>query len=115
MEYETANPGQDFNEKEAEAFVHDEDNAATGADFAHSVVHIVRPDYVANELGLHNSNGGGQSLGTGASPPASASRDDVNGNGFGKTPIERPPNNSAGPSATTTSFRDGPTVESGPR
>lgn len=34
LEYETANPGQDFNEHEAEAFVFDEDNAAAGADVA---------------------------------------------------------------------------------
>ncbi|KAF2209466.1 hypothetical protein CERZMDRAFT_27091, partial [Cercospora zeae-maydis SCOH1-5] len=34
LEYETANPGQDFNEQEAERFQFDEDNAATGADVA---------------------------------------------------------------------------------
>lgn len=32
LEYETANPGQDFNKAEAEVFEFDEDNAATGAD-----------------------------------------------------------------------------------
>lgn len=32
LEYETANPGQDFNQAEAEVFQFDEDNAATGAD-----------------------------------------------------------------------------------
>lgn len=37
LEYETANPGQDFNEKEMERFVFDEEAAHTGA-------HIVRPD-----------------------------------------------------------------------
>jgi len=34
LEYETANPGQDFNEQEADAFEFDEDNAATAADVA---------------------------------------------------------------------------------
>lgn len=37
LEYETANPGQDFNEKEMDRFVFDEEAADTGAD-------IVRPD-----------------------------------------------------------------------
>lgn len=37
LEYETANPGQDFNEKEMERFVFDEEAAHTGA-------HVVRPD-----------------------------------------------------------------------
>lgn len=32
LEYETANPGQDFNEHEAEVFEFDEENAATGND-----------------------------------------------------------------------------------
>jgi len=34
LEYETANPGQDFNDQEAEVFEFDEENAATGADVA---------------------------------------------------------------------------------
>jgi aquaporin related protein len=32
LEYETANPGQDFNKQEAEVFTFDEDNAITGTD-----------------------------------------------------------------------------------
>lgn len=32
LEYETANPGQDFNDQEADVFKVDEDNAATGDD-----------------------------------------------------------------------------------
>ena len=32
LEYETANPGQDFNKQEAEVFEFDEDNAISGAD-----------------------------------------------------------------------------------
>jgi aquaporin related protein len=39
LEYETANPGQDFNEHEAEVFEFDEENAATGAD-------VIRPNPV---------------------------------------------------------------------
>lgn len=38
LEYETANPGQDFNEQEAEHFDFDEDNAASAADVARPVV-----------------------------------------------------------------------------
>lgn len=34
LEYETANPGADFNEKEAEVFEFDEDNAARAEDVA---------------------------------------------------------------------------------
>ena len=34
LEYETANPGADFNEKEAEVFTFDEDNAASAKDVA---------------------------------------------------------------------------------
>lgn len=37
LEYETVNPGQDFNEKEMDRFVFDEENAHTAAD-------VVRPD-----------------------------------------------------------------------
>ncbi|CEJ83894.1 Putative Aquaporin [[Torrubiella] hemipterigena] len=43
LEYETANPGQDFNEKEMEHFVFDEENAHTGAD-------VARPDPVQEVL-----------------------------------------------------------------
>jgi hypothetical protein len=32
LEYETANPGQDFNKQEARAFTFDEDNAVDGTD-----------------------------------------------------------------------------------
>ncbi|KAK5163350.1 Aquaporin-1 [Saxophila tyrrhenica] len=51
LEYETANPGQDFNEKEAEVFAFDEDNAATGADVARPNV-ATKPDYIADREGL---------------------------------------------------------------
>lgn len=43
LEYETANPGQDFNEREAEHFEFDEDNATTGAD-------VTRPDPMSREV-----------------------------------------------------------------
>ena len=41
LEFETANPGQDFNDREAENFVFDEDNAASAAD-------VARPDPVSS-------------------------------------------------------------------
>lgn len=37
LEYETANPGQDFNEHEADQFEFDEENAATGDDVARPI------------------------------------------------------------------------------
>ncbi|WPH01421.1 aquaporin-1 [Acrodontium crateriforme] len=52
LEYETANPGQDFNEKEAEHFDFDEENAATAAD-------VARPDIstiLSQQSGLPLSN-----------------------------------------------------------
>lgn len=52
LEYETANPGQDFNEKEAEVFTFDEDNAATGADVARPNVAIGHPDYLSDRAGM---------------------------------------------------------------
>lgn len=63
LEYETANPGQDFNEKEAENFEFDEDNAATGAD-------VSRPDPVSRTgtgqmLNSADRTGTGEMLGPG--------------------------------------------------
>lgn len=55
LEYETANPGADFNEKEAEVFTFDEDNAATGADVARPNVGI-QPEYVADSHGIRPSS-----------------------------------------------------------
>ena len=55
LEYETANPGQDFNEKEAEVFEFDEENAATGADVARPVVQIGNPDFIADQSGLRRT------------------------------------------------------------
>lgn len=52
LEYETANPGADFNEKEAENFVFDEDNAATGADVSRPVVGFANADSTADRSGL---------------------------------------------------------------
>lgn len=43
LEYETANPGQDFNEHEADNFEFDEENAATGRDAARPVPGAVDP------------------------------------------------------------------------
>ncbi|GAB7351910.1 hypothetical protein MBLNU459_g2452t1 [Dothideomycetes sp. NU459] len=55
LEYETANPGQDFNDKEAEVFNVDEDNAATAADVARPNVAIGRSEYIADDSGIYRS------------------------------------------------------------
>lgn len=55
LEYETANPGQDFNDKEAEVFQVDEDNAATAADVARPNVAIGRSEYIADGRGIYHS------------------------------------------------------------
>lgn len=88
LEYETANPGQDFNDKEAEVFQehYDEDNAATGADVARPVV-AVAPDYVADGSGLRPSD---SNQAPGSSDGYSIPRDGptngpINGNSAGRT------------------------------
>ena len=55
LEYETANPGADFNEKEAEVFTFDEDNAASSHDVARPNVAIGQPDYTADGRGMRPS------------------------------------------------------------
>lgn len=100
LEYETANPGQDFNEREAEVFHFDEENAATGADVARPIVAAGNPDYVADGLGVHPSNEHTQIPGQGVnsastSRPATGNRLDVPN-----------ANNDA-------AYRNGPAVESG--
>ncbi|TKA74683.1 hypothetical protein B0A55_04714, partial [Friedmanniomyces simplex] len=128
LEYETANPGQDFNEKEAEVFQFDEENAATGADVARPVVAIGNPEYVANETGLHPTG----SHDSAASPPGSSSSATAanrvpttmagpNGNGSGRVAPLAPTATTAGPSVSPTdklrapdaSYRDGPAAEAG--
>lgn len=42
LEYETANPGQDFNEHEHEAFEFDEENTARGADITRPGVNLTQ-------------------------------------------------------------------------
>jgi aquaporin rerated protein, other eukaryote len=93
LEYETANPGQDFNDKEAAVFHHDEANAATGADVARPNIQVGHPDFVADDLGMYSSTETRQYPGTGVNSPP-GSRGGVNGNGYGKTDIERPANTS---------------------
>lgn len=61
LEYETANPGQDFNEKEMDRFAFDEENAATGAD-------VVRPDLVSPPLAPTVKGYRGRSVSTRARP-----------------------------------------------
>jgi len=54
LEYETANPGQDFNEKEAEVFNPDED-PARAADVTRPNVVVGRSEYIADQHGIHRS------------------------------------------------------------
>lgn len=56
LEYETANPGQDFNEKEAEVFQFDEENAATGKDVERPNIAVGNPDYTADSMGVRPSS-----------------------------------------------------------
>ncbi|EON66335.1 hypothetical protein W97_05728 [Coniosporium apollinis CBS 100218] len=51
LEYETANPGQDFNEKEAEVFNPDEE-PATAADVRRPNVGVGASEYIATEEGI---------------------------------------------------------------
>ncbi|CAK3780552.1 related to aquaporin [Lecanosticta acicola] len=58
LEYETANPGQDFDEQEAQNFEFDEDNAATAAD-------VARPPPSADGPSPRVSRQAGQTPGSG--------------------------------------------------
>ena len=73
LEYETANPGADFNEKEAEVFTFDEDNAASSKDVERPTVVVGNPQYTADSSGVRPSTSlsGNQIPG---SMPASAGR-----------------------------------------
>ncbi|KAK3646365.1 Aquaporin-1 [Elasticomyces elasticus] len=116
LEYETANPGQDFNEKEADAFEFDEDNAATGADVARPVVAVMSPGLGADDLRLQSAG----SRDSATVPSSSGSVPGPNGNGAGRVV---PPINSipAGASATANeknrpldaAYRNGPAAEAG--
>lgn len=70
LEYETANPGQDFNDKEAEVFSVDEDTAATAADVARPNIAIGRSEYIADDNGIHQSQDIRQSQGRAPKAPA---------------------------------------------
>ncbi|KAK3700355.1 Aquaporin-1 [Vermiconidia calcicola] len=81
IEYETANPGQDFNEKETEVFNFDEDNAATGQDVARPSVAVGHPEYISDKLGTIPSRNTGlgsvDGMGSASSanmPPGSSGR-----------------------------------------
>ncbi|KAK4540610.1 hypothetical protein LTR36_009040 [Oleoguttula mirabilis] len=144
LEYETANPGQDFNEKEAEVFEFDEENAATGADVARPIVQVGQPDFVADETGLRpvsshdigsvgsrgsypsgtgvaprGATAGSYPSGTSAAPYGAAGG--INGNGAGRTAIEKPIAGSpaaTGPAGITNrpdaAYHSGPAAEAGP-
>lgn len=55
LEYETANPGADFNEKEAEVFTFDEENAASAKDVSRPTIAAGQPDYIADSSGVRPS------------------------------------------------------------
>ena len=97
LEYETANPGADFNEKEDEAFKFDEDTAR-GSD-------IVRPTESQADIERANSQfSGGNRVHSNSfgSPPQSAGRMSASGaTGGGAPRIGDEP------------FRNGPVAESG--
>lgn len=57
LEYETANPGQDFNDKEAEVFNPDE-NPARASDVARPNIALGTPDFVADQQGLRSPTDG---------------------------------------------------------
>ncbi|KAI5208328.1 aquaporin-like protein [Aureobasidium subglaciale] len=79
LEYETANPGQDFNDKEAEVFQVDEDTATTGADVARPNVAIGRSEYIADGRGIYHSQDVRQAV---AAPRAPANYGNT---GYGNT------------------------------
>ncbi|PSK46108.1 Aquaporin-1 [Elsinoe australis] len=54
LEYETANPGQDFNEKEAEVFNPDDD-PVRASEVQRPTVAIGNPDYVVDSQGVRSS------------------------------------------------------------
>lgn len=74
LEYETANPGQDFNDKEAEVFNVDEDTAATAKDVARPNIAIGRSEYIADDNGIHMSQDIRKSQGHPPKAPADYSR-----------------------------------------
>ncbi|KAK0334551.1 Aquaporin-1 [Friedmanniomyces endolithicus] len=130
LEYETANPGQDFNEKEAEVFEFDEDNAATGADVSRPTVGVGSPQLGADEnalrsIGSHDS--AASPLGPSGSPVAlgqvPTTLTGPNGNGAGRVAPLAPTVSPTGPSALSldktrarapdASYRDGPAAEAG--
>ena len=65
LEYETANPGQDFNDKEMEVFNPDED-PARASDVARPNVAVGRSEYIADETGIHRSQDIRDSVGANA-------------------------------------------------
>jgi hypothetical protein len=56
LEYETANPGADFNEQEAEVFEFDEENAATAADVARPVTTQLRGASLSSRMSEERRN-----------------------------------------------------------
>lgn len=109
LEYETANPGQDFNQAEAEVFQFDEDNAAKGtdvlpptADDMRILSHDSRDADQIPGFGGRTSETIEDRLGSSDSKPRSAGQDHV----------ERNANDQSG-GGQTKSYRAGPDAERG--
>lgn len=85
LEYETANPGQDFTDKEAEAFNYDEDTGVTRPS-----IHIGSGGFVADKLGVHPNNNAGPIHVTDDRAATNPGLSGVNGNGAGRTDFEKP-------------------------
>lgn len=121
LEYETANPGQDFNDKEMEVFNPDED-PARASDVARPNVAIGHSEYIADDRGIHRSQDLRDEAAQRARAPArydgpetQEGAETVSGqyqrtsssyrrNDGGLAPASAPPH---------TSFRDGPAAEDG--
>ena len=91
LEYETANPGADFNEKEAEVFKFDEENAASAKD-------VARPNIVA-AVGNSDSIADREAI----RPSTSRSRDQIPGSS-GRVD---------GPADNSEAYRNAPRAEEG--
>lgn len=94
LEYETANPGQDFNEKEAEVFTPDE-NPARASDVQRPNIALANADYVADARGTRSLGSGPSRFGsTGSStvsPVASRQANPARYDGAGGDRHSQPP------------------------
>ena len=97
LEYETANPGQDFNDKEAEVFNPDE-NPARASDVARPNIALANADYITDYRGTRRSDGESRLGSAGSSTmspvvsrqqPPPARYDGAGGDGHLRPPTDR--------------------------